>query len=230
MRFFGEGMKLTLIYFNIPFWRAEIIRLALFIGNIKFEDRRITGEEFQRVKVKGELDDGTKIPFHQFPCFLVNGISIAQTGGIARFCGKLSGLYPKNDDLLCAQIDQFIDICTDINVLISTTAKIGNDDLRIQRRKELFNGDLSRKLEILNKYIKEDYEWICGPDVGLTIADLAIWRLIGWISSGMLDGIPTNFLENLPNIKRVCRSVEDNQKVQEWIKKTYPENYLRGHY
>ena len=223
-------MKLTLIYFNIPFWRAEIIRLALFIGNIEFEDRRITGEEFQRVKVKGELDDGTKIPFHQFPCFLVNGTSIAQTGGIARFCGKLSGLYPKNDGLLCAQIDQFIDICTDINVLISTTAKIDNDDLRIRRRKELFDGDLSRKLAILDKNIRGDYDWICGSGVGLTIADLAVWRLIGWVSSGMLDGIPTTFLEDFPNIRRICHSVENTQKVQEWIKTTYPKNYLRGNY
>ena len=223
-------MKLTLIYFNIPFWRAEIIRLALFIGNIEFEDRRVTGEEFQRVKAKGELDDGTKIPFHQFPCLLVNGVPIVQTGGIARFCGKLSGLYPKDDDLLCAEIDQFIDICTDINVLISTTAKIENDDLRIQRRKELFDGDLYRKLAILDKNIKVDCNWICGADVGLTIADLAVWRLIGWLSSGMLDGIPTTFLRDLRNIKRVCTSVEDNQKVQEWIKKTYPKNYLRGNY
>ena len=223
-------MKLTLIYFNIPFWRAEIIRLALFIGNIEFEDRRITGKEFQRVKVKGELDDGTKIPFHQFPCFLLNCISIAQTGGIARFCGKLSGLYPKDDDLLCAQIDQFIDICTDINVLISTTSKIDNDDLRIRRRKELFDGDLSRKLNILNKTIRGDYDWICGSDVGLTIADLAVWRLIGWVSSGMLDGIPTTFLKDFPNIQRICHSVENTQKVQEWIKTTYPKNYLRGNY
>ena len=53
--------SLQLYSIDFPFWRAEIIRLALFIGNIEFEDRRITGEEFQRVKVKGELDDGTKM-------------------------------------------------------------------------------------------------------------------------------------------------------------------------
>ena len=223
-------MKLTLIYFNIPFWRAEVIRLALYIGNITFEDRRVSAEEFQRVKATGTLDDGIQIPFHQFPCLVVDGVSIAQTGGIARFCGKLSGLYPRNDDVLSARIDQFIDICTDINFLLSTTAKIDNNDLRGRRRKELFDGDLSRKLNILNKNIMTTDHWICGSDVGLTIADIAIWRLIGWISSGMLDGIPTNFLKNLPNIRRVCRSVEANQKVQEWINKTYPKNYLRGNY
>jgi glutathione S-transferase len=223
-------MKLTLIYLNIPFWRAEVIRLALYIGDIKFEDRRVSREEFLRVKVTGILDDGTQIPFHQFPCLIVDGVSIAQTAGIARFCGKLAGLYPRNDDVLCARIDQFIDICTDINFLISSTVKIKNNDLRSQRRKELFDGDLSRKLNILNKNIMTNDHWICGSDAGLTIADIAIWRLIGWISSGMLDGIPTTFLENLANIRRVCRSVEKNEKVQEWINKTYPKNYLRGNY
>jgi len=223
-------MKLTLIYFNIPFWRAEVIRLALYIGNITFEDRRVSREEFLRVKATGILDDGTQIPFHQFPCLIVDGVSIAQTGGISRFCGKISGLYPRNDDVLSARIDQFIDICTDINFLISTTAKIENNDLLNQRRKQLFDGDLSRKLNILNKNIMTNDHWICGSDDGLTIADIAVWRLIGWISSGMLDGIPTTFLENLPNIRRVCRSVEKNEKVQEWINKTYPKNYLRGNY
>ena len=91
-------MNISLIYFNFPFWRAEIARISLFSGNIKFEDKRITREAFKRVKEEGVLDDGTVIPFHQLPCLKVNNISIAQTGAISRFCGKLSNLYPKNDD------------------------------------------------------------------------------------------------------------------------------------
>jgi len=33
-------MKLTIIYPDVPFWRAEMSRLALFIGGIEFEDFR----------------------------------------------------------------------------------------------------------------------------------------------------------------------------------------------
>ena len=43
-------MKISLIYFDFPFWRAEVARLSLFIGNIDFQDLRISSEEFQRVK------------------------------------------------------------------------------------------------------------------------------------------------------------------------------------
>ena len=49
-------MDITLIYFDFPFWRAEVSRIALFMGGIEFSDRRIDSEEFQRVKSNGRLD------------------------------------------------------------------------------------------------------------------------------------------------------------------------------
>ena len=223
-------MQLTLVYFDFPFWRAEVARLALYLGGVDFEDLRITREEFQRVKTAGKLDDGTEIPFHQFPCLIVDGVSIAQTGGIARFCGKISGLYPKNNDLLAARIDQFLDIATDITFLISSTTKEEDDEKRKQVRGELFSGELSRKLNMVEKNITENSDWILGRETGITIADIAIWRLIGWLSGGMLDGMPTNLVDKFPKIRRVCRSVDAYPLVQEWLQKTYPENYQRGNY
>ena len=114
-------MRITLIYFDFPFWRAEISRIALFIGAIDFQDLRINYEEFGRVKSKGHLDNGTNIPFHQLPCLVVDNVSIAQSAGIARYCGKLSGLYPVNNAIKAAQIDHFLDILTDTTEIISNT-------------------------------------------------------------------------------------------------------------
>ena len=37
-----------------------------------------------------------------------------------RYCGKLSGLYPKDDDWAAAKIDEIIDTATDITVIIIT--------------------------------------------------------------------------------------------------------------
>ena len=107
-------MDITLIYLDSAFWRAEVSRIALFMGGIEFNDRKINLEEFQRVKSNGCLDDGTLIPFGQLPVLIVDSVSVAQTGGIARLCGKLADLYPKDDDLLAAQIDQFIDFHTEV--------------------------------------------------------------------------------------------------------------------
>ena len=97
-------MKLQFIYGDMPFWRAEVGRLALYFGDINFDDVRIKKDEFLYLKENGKLFNGTAIPFHQIPCLVIDNVSIAQTGAIARFCGKLSGLYPKNDPIEAAKI------------------------------------------------------------------------------------------------------------------------------
>ena len=221
-------MKLSFIYLDTPFWRAEVGKIALYIGGIEFENKIITREEFQRVKAEGHLDDGTSIPFHQLPCLIVDGVSIAQTGGISRFCGKLSGMYPKNDDPLAARIDQFIDIATDITVLIFSCGVNEEQEIRRAKRQELSRGELARKLRMLDKNIIDDGDWVLQPSMGL--ADIAIWRLMGWLSSGTVDGIPTDILKDFPKITRVCSAVDSNTKIQEWVRQTYPKNYIRGNY
>ena len=89
-------MELKIIYFNFPFWRAEVARIPLYISNTKFEDKRITSEEFSYIKENGKMTDGTIIPFSQLPVLVIDGQSIAQTGAIARICGKISGFYPES--------------------------------------------------------------------------------------------------------------------------------------
>ena len=219
-------MNITLIYFDFPFWRAEVSRIALFMGGIEFNDRRIDSEEFQRVKSNGCLDDGTLIPFGQLPVLVVNGVSVAQTGGIARFCGKLADLYPKDDSLLAARIDQFIDFLTDLNSLISFSGKDVSEEQKLLNRKNLASGEFKRKLGILEHNISESDPWVTGSEI--SIADIAIWRTMGWMVSGTVDGFPKNLLEEFPNIKRVCKSVDKHPKVLEWISLTYPKNYSRG--
>ena len=221
-------MNLTFIYFDFPFWRAEVGKIALYFGGIDFEDRKIIREEFLRAQANGHLDDGTIIPFHQFPCLIVDGVPIADTGGIGRFCGKLSGLYPINDDFLAARIDQFLDLGTDINFLVSASGGTGDEEKIKANRQELSKGELPRKLKMLERSIAENSDWIVESDI--SIADIAIWRLMGWLSSGTIDGIPTDLLKDFPKIRRVCLAVDAHQKVQEWIEKTYPKNYERGNY
>ena len=91
-------MNLSFIYFNFPFLRAEVNRVALHIGNIKYNDIWVTHDELIRAKDPGKLDNGTIIPFHKFLCLIIEYEVLAQTAGIARYCGKLSALYPKKND------------------------------------------------------------------------------------------------------------------------------------
>ena len=221
-------MKLKFIYVDTPFWRAEVGRIALFMGDIKFDDVRIKREDFSTAKETGTLSDGTVLPFHQIPCLVVDDVSIAQTGAIARFCGKLSGLYPTHDDVNAAKIDDFIDFATDLTVMIDNTPNKTDEEKKIKARRDLATGPLKRKLSMLEKNISSDSEWLVTSNI--SIADVTIWRLLGWLSSGILDGMPTDLLSGFPKIRKLCLAVDKHPKIQKWISLTYPNNYTRGNY
>lgn len=206
-------MKLKLIYPDIPFWRAEISRLALFIGGIEFEDFRPSKDEITKMKTDGIL------PFGQLPILQVDGKTIAQTGAIARFCGKLSKLYPSENQFEAAKIDEVIDLATDITNLIVPSLREKNPKLRTKMRKELSEKVLPRWLGYLENLIVENRntDFIVGDS--LTIADLAIWRLCGWISGGGIDGISENILVAFPHISKHQNKINNFPKILEWNKK-----------
>ena len=213
-------MKITLIYFNFPFWRAEISRISLYSCNIDFYDKRITSKEFQSVKEKGTLHDGTIIPFHQLPCLKVDNITIAQTGAISRFCGKLANLYPKENNLIAAKIDQFIDILTDITTIITST--------EVKRRDATFLDEVHRKLFILNKSIDEKND--CIVNNYFSIADIAIWSFVCWLTGGNIASVPKDIAKNYTNIINICRKVDNIDIVNNWVNKTFPKKYIRNFY
>ena len=112
--------------------------------------------------------------------------------------------------------------------MVSKTGSIEHPAEKRAARKELVQGALNKKLSMLERCIPEASEWIVGPQI--TIADVAIWRLLGWLTSGILDGLPTDILKGCPKIRRVCLAVDAHPKVCEWVAMTYPKNYNRGQY
>ena len=206
-------MKLKLIYPNIPFWRAEISRLALFFGGIEFEDSRPSREEITKMK-----SDGT-LPFGQLPVLQVDGKTIAQTGAIARFCGKLSGLYPYENQFYAAKVDEVIDLATDITNQMRPSIREKDPKLRIEMRRELSEAILPRWLGFLEKLLEDNGNTGFFVGDSLTIADLAAWRLCGWISGGVIDGIPVKILVGLPRLLSHQKEINHLPKVIEWNNK-----------
>ena len=221
-------MSLKIIYVDTPFWRAEVPRLSLFYGSIDYEDIRISREDFLSAKKNGFTQSGHYLPFRQIPVLIINNYSLTQTGAMSRYCGKLSGLYPKNDDLLAAKIDQIIDICTDMTVLFSNYRKKIETNINHNKRKEFFDNILMNKMKLLENMLLNDNYF---KDLNsLSIADIAIWRIFGWFSSGLIEGFPTNFVKQLKTIQMICLKVEKFDFVKEWISKTYHPDYVRGNY
>jgi len=209
---------IKIYYSHLPFWRAEVLRVSLFIKDIPFEDVRVSREEFIHLIKTGFLPNGKRSPFHQLPVIEVDDKIIGQTGAIARYCGKVSNLY--SDDILkAAKIDQIIDAATDITNVVSPTIREKNEVKKMEDRKVLVNKLLPRWFKYLEDLLSEDEStWFVEK---MTIADIAMWRLLGWLTSGIIDGIPTSVVDDFPKLKNIHHQVHTHPKVQEWMLKTY---------
>ena len=209
---------IKIYYSHLPFWRAEVLRVSLFIKDIPFEDVRVSREEFIHLIKTGFLPNGKRSPFHQLPVIEVDDKIIGQTGAIARYCGKVSNLY--SDDILkAAKIDQIIDAATDITNVVSPTIREKDEVKKMEDRKVLVNKLLPRWFRYLENLLSEDdSSWFVEK---MTIADIAMWRLLGWLTSGIIDGIPTSVVDEFPKLKNIHHQVHTHPKVQEWMLKTY---------
>ena len=210
---------IKIYYSHTPFWRAEVLRVCLYISDTPFEDIRITRDEFITMIKTGFLPNGKKVPFNQLPVIEVDNKIIGQTGAIARYCGKASNHY-SNNDLHAAKIDQIIDAATDITNIVSPTIREKDEQKKIEDRLILKNKLLPRWFKYLENLLSEENsEWFV--ENKMTIADIAMWRLIGWLTSGIIVGIPTSIVDDFPKLKNIHHKVHNHPKVKEWMLKTY---------
>lgn len=213
--------SIKIYYWNMSFWRADTLRSALYLQGIPFEN--ITDRQ-----TMNELKEQKKVPFGAFPVMEVDGSILSQTQACAAYVGKLGGdLYPSNDDPLAqANCDEIINGCTDVTGTISATFR-GVDDKESARKKLMDpkDGRLYMHLNGLNSVVcKDGSEFACGTESGLTVADLAVWRLYNWFHSGTIDHIPTDWIgSSFPNLKKIYDNVESNEKIQAFKKEYYPD-------
>ena len=89
----------------------------------------------------------------------------------------------------------------------------------MEDRKVLVNKLLPRWFRYLENLLSEDDStWFVEK---MTIADIAMWRLLGWLTSGIIDGIPTSVVDDFPKLKNIHHQVHTHPKVQKWMLKTY---------
>ena len=205
-------MNIEIIYFSFPFWRAEVSRIALHLGDIPFINTQISREQFQKLKKEEAL------PFGQVPIMIVDGITVAQTGAIARYCGKLASLYPL-DPLEAARVDQFIEGANDLTVAMWPSIWIKDAERRQAKRKEAVNVIIPKWFHFFEKSIIGPY---CTES--FTIADIAMWRILGWFCEGILDQVPRDILDSYPKLKVLYKTVGANSKIQDWMKQYQNES------
>lgn len=122
--------KIKLTYFNAR-GRGEVPRLMLAHKGVEYEDCRITGEQWFKLK--------PKTPFGGLPLLEYNGMELAQSMTIARFLAREMGLAGKTrwEE---AQVDMVADCI---------------NDLRAAMYKVTFEKDATKKAELEKKMQKE---------------------------------------------------------------------------
>lgn len=143
---------------------------------------------------------------------------------MASYVNKLAGLHPSSA-WYAAKIDEAINGCTDVTTTIGRTFSMPAEE-KVSARKEMITsqGRLSLHLAGLeNLVMQNDQGYMVGPSI--TVADLAVWSLVGWLSGGALDGIPSDYVRtSFPQLTKVCANVDSHPKVQEW-KAKHPKLY-----
>lgn len=175
--------KLKLTYFDFSGGRAEPARLAMHIGGIAFEDDRFPPNNFAEVR--------KSTPLSQVPTLYVDDVQVTQSDAITRYVGKLAGLYPVDEfqALLC---DEVMHALEDINIKIGATFGMEGDALKAARE-SLLKGPFPQYMRWLqNQLEKQGGEYFA--DHRLTIADLKALVILRWVSSGVLDHIPKDWL------------------------------------
>ena len=102
---------------------------------------------------------------------------------------------------------------------------LSSRDKDIEKRKIareiLATKHLPKWFKFLENLIEQNNEsnWFVGNKI--SIADLAIWRLTGWLSSGIIDGVPKSILISFNKLDNLRKKVDRHPKVKEWMLKTY---------
>ncbi|CAD7926942.1 unnamed protein product [Amoebophrya sp. A120] len=221
----------TLYYMDHPFWRAECIRLAVHIYLAKGKQLPF---EYKDARVNGRaLRESGKPVFGQMP---VAGVVfaaddskqehiLAEVQAICSFVGKQIGFYPTANPWEMAKMDEAFGGLTSATDLISSTMGIQPPERKIQVRQSIcdleegrltqFVGGLETLLQKANGTATNQVVFV--PSFGLSIVDLAAWRFVGWVSSGILDGIPTKWVqESFPLLWQVHRQVDSMPETQSW--------------
>jgi len=191
--------SIVLKYFPIA-GRAEPIRLAMMLGNLRYVDQRIPGPEWEE-KHKASM------PYGQVPVLVVDGRNVCQTKAILRYVGKIAkydgaSLYPK-DALVAAQVDELLDAFDDLWILLAPTYNIKDEAQKVASRRQLFEpgGSATAKLEIFERML-EGGDGFCVKEAGLSVADLMYFSFLSVIRSGFVDGLSPDLFQPFPNIMR----------------------------
>jgi glutathione S-transferase len=200
--------KPKLTYFDAPMSRGEECRLALHLGGVDFEDRRVKFQDWAALK--------PSTPFGSLPTLEMPGLPVlAQSNAILVLLGRRHGLHPK-DDFEAARHEAMMQHVEDARAVVGPTMRMKDEAEKKQAREQLASTYLPVWGASAEKQIG-DGPFFGGPT--LNVVDLKLFMVARWFQSGALDHIPATVLADFPKLNRVHDAVGDHAGVKAWYAK-----------
>jgi prostaglandin-H2 D-isomerase / glutathione transferase len=197
--------KPRLIYFDFSGSRGEECRMALHLAGIDFEDVRIKGADWPAMKAS--------MPFGAMPVLELPGKApLAQSNAILVLIGRQHGLHPA-DAFEAARHEALMCAVEELRHTIAPTLRISDPEQKRQAREALAANELKTWGSQVERQLGD------GPFVGgaaLQVADLKLYMLVHWLTSGTLDHVPTTVLDHCPKLLGVYRAVREHAGVKDW--------------
>ncbi|BFZ09088.1 hypothetical protein BsWGS_12127 [Bradybaena similaris] len=193
--------NIKLIYFDAR-GRGEVPRLLLAAAGQKFEDVRLTKEQW--------VVEKPKTPFLQVPVLQLDDKKYGQSNAIANYLAREFGFYGKSNlDGLC--IDQAVQLAND---LINTGSKAfweSDPAKKAELLKNLKEIEIPKYFNFFETLLKESGTgYVVGNS--LTLADLVFYDVVFNLTSRKVAST-----EEFPLLQAHSKWVESNDKIKAYL-------------
>lgn len=136
------------------------------------------------------------------------------------------------------QIDAVLDLVEDFTSPLAASLyfsrsllgeKDFNEEEKMSFRKRFTDISIPRYFTLLEDSLaKSASGWVCGDNA--TIADARLFQVLQWLTSGMLDGIPSSCISNYPKLVAFMDKMKTYPPVQSWYEKKGNSPYVTSDY
>ena len=202
--------KPRLIYFDFAGSRGEECRMALHLAGIDFDDVRVQDADWPALK--------PQLPFGAMPVLEIPGQpALAHSNAILVLIGRRHGLHPA-DDFEAARHESLMCAVEELRHTLSPTLRITDPEQRRAAREALAAKELKTWGSQVESQLSGAGPFLGGPK--LQVADLKLYMVVRWLTSGVLDHVPTTVLDHCPKLLRLARAVAEHEGIRAWMGRT----------
>ena len=201
--------KPRLIYFDFAGSRGEECRFALHLAGIDFEDVRVKSGDWPAMKAN--------TPFGAMPVLEIPGKApLAHSNAILVLIGRQHGLHP-SDAFEAARHESLMCAVEELRHTLTPALRITDPEHKRAAREALAANELPTWGSQVERQIGD------GPFLGgaaLQVADIKLYMVVRWLTTGVVDHVPTTVFDHCPKLMRLYRAVGEHAGVKAWPAKS----------